>query len=591
MCGICGILNSDSGIPVSEDVLNRMANAITHRGPDDSGVHIDGSLGLGHRRLAIIDIEGGTQPLCDQSCSFWITYNGEIYNHRDLRLHLEKKGHRFKTNCDTEVVLYAFIEYGSHCVDMLNGMFAFAVWDAAKQLLFLARDRLGIKPLYYTKKNGSFIFASEIKALIEHPSVTAEVDSRSVPEYLLCTALLHDHTMFKNIHSVLPGHTVVVKEGTIRTTEYWDMELKDLPDDSSALAITQASISTLLDDSVKMRLMSDVPYGCLLSGGLDSSLISALATGHTQRKLKTFSMEYTLNAESASEDTDLTFSRLMATFLDSEHREFIIEPEEYYDFYEEVSWQVEKPVELTTPSLYLLHKNLSKYVTVILSGEGADELFGGYFFFLKSARAGKLVGFPWAPYFDLVCHLFNDDLAKKTDFKDSIHTSISAMMNRYDTTDFLNQVLYLFVKVYLVEMLERQDKTSMAWSVETRVPFLDHRLVELAANIGSQHKINNKSEKYILKETFRNRIPSIVIDRKKKPFPVPVDPRSIITQRNAALDLVQGDNSRISRYFDKNEVNDFFNRKNKYAGIDSLAIYRTSFAITALEQWHRAYGV
>ena len=260
-------------------------------------------------------------------------------------------------------------------------------------MLFLARDRLGIKPLYYSITNGNFIFASEIKAILKHPTTEAEVELSSVPEYLFCTSLLNANTMFKNILSVPAGHTIVFKNQTKQVSEYWNIKLEDIQDNNNSIDHFKERISNLLDDSVRMRMMSEVPFGSLLSGGLDSSIVSALATRYVNGKLMTFAMEYSKNIQLGKSNTDTEFARIMAETFQTDHREFILDPEEYKEIFEKVTWHLEKPVELTTPSLYLLHKNLKQYITVVLSGEGADELFGGYFFFLKEAQTNQLSEF------------------------------------------------------------------------------------------------------------------------------------------------------------------------------------------------------
>ncbi|MCP4633213.1 MAG: asparagine synthase (glutamine-hydrolyzing) [candidate division Zixibacteria bacterium] len=592
MCGICGILNFRKQSIVSQETISKMNDSIAHRGPDDSGTHIDRFIGLGHRRLSIIDIQNGRQPMCNENGRIWITYNGEVYNHEELKKQLMKKDHKFNTNCDTEVIIHAYEEWGTECVLKFNGMFAFAIWDSNDETLFLARDRLGIKPLYYTISSGNFLFASEIKALLKHPSVKTEVQLSSIPEYLFSTSLFDNHTMFKDIYSLPAGHTAVFENGAIKISEYWDINLDD--DKYTSLSIEQykEQINDLLNDSVGMRLMSDVPYGSLLSGGLDSSLVSASAAKHAKQRLRTFSIEFTKNMGlGRDDDSDTKYARLMAEAFDTDHWDFIIEPNEYSGCHEKVTWHMEKPVELTTPSLFLLHKNLKKYITVVLSGEGSDELFGGYYFFLNKVKNNEIDEFPWAPYSGEVSMLLNDEIKRETCYQEKVKSSLQGLLNKTKTADLLNKVLYLFIKVYLLEMLERQDKTSMAWGIETRVPFLDHRLVELVANIPSKYKISGESEKHILKESFKDFIPSEIIDRKKKPFPFPIDPDSIIKQRNIANKLVQSGNSRIANYFDKKNTDDFFHKRNKFKNIESLAIFRTSFAMIAVEQWHKAFGV
>jgi asparagine synthase (glutamine-hydrolysing) len=468
-------------------------------------------------------------------------------------------------------------------------MFAFAVWDERTETLFLARDRLGIKPLYYTQVDGDVLFASEIKSLIEHPAVRVELEPSSVPEYLFATSLLGDKTMFKNIRTLPAGHCAIFRQGGGQLREYWDLQLSDGMEIDAPVA--RERLAELLEDAVKLRLMSEVPLGSLLSGGLDSSAISALATKHLDQQLKTFSIEFTDNLGLKQSNSDIEHAALMAETFSTQHRNFILDPEEYYACHERVTWHLEKPVELTTPSLFLLHKNLKPHVTVVLSGEGADELLGGYYFFLQGITAKRLQGFPWAPYYEEVSRLFNEDFARETRFAERIESSLNDLLNRQTTGDWLNRVLYLFIKVYLLEMLERQDKTSMAWAVECRVPFLDHRFVEYVANLPSSLKVKDGMEKHILKESFRGLLPDRIIDRKKKPFPFPVDPKSIVRMKRRASDLVHSGDSPISRYFDARKCDDFFNKQNEFKGLDSLAVFRTSYALISLDMWHRAFGI
>lgn len=591
MCGICGIYNFNKTAYVSKDTLAAMNDTINHRGPDEDGYHIDSFIGLGHKRLSIIDLSCGQQPMSNEDGTVWISYNGEIYNHAQLKNDLTNRGHIFKTNCDTEVVIHAYEEYGPDCVHKFNGMFAFAIWNGSKESLFLARDRLGIKPLYYYTSNGLFLFSSEIKAILKHPAVQTETEISSIPEYLFCTAIMNGKTMFKDISSLPAGHFLIFKDNQAAVTEYWDIELNDSMLDDFSIESAKRKISELMNESVQMRLMSEVPFGSLLSGGLDSSLISALATSHLNSQLSTFSIEFSANNKLNFESSDTKYANIMADALKTNHRDFILEPDEYEQFQNEVTYHLEKPVELTTPSLFLLHKNLKKYITVVLSGEGADEMFGGYFFFLKNINSNGLTEFPWAPYFKEVSMLLNEDIHKSTNFTQSIKNSLNQMLNKYETDDYLNKILYLFLKIYLLEMLERQDKTSMAWSVETRVPFLDHRLVQFVANLPSEFKLRGDNEKYILKESFRSVLPREIIDRKKKPFPFPIDPKSVFRQRNRANELVQSGNSKIAAYFDKKTTDDFFKKRNQFKNIDNLAIFRTSHSMLALEEWHKAFGV
>jgi asparagine synthase (glutamine-hydrolysing) len=373
--------------------------------------------------------------------------------------------------------------------------------------------------------------------------------------------------------------------------QYWDVAVGGSDNDVETVDDYAAGTRALLDDSVRLQLMSDVPFGSLLSGGLDSSIVSAVATRHVNEQLKTFSMEYSRNVEMNRASSDVEYARLMAARLGTDHHEFLFTPEEYYDCHEQATWHLEKPVELTTPSLFLLHKSLKPYITVVLSGEGADELFGGYYFFLRGAQENTVTEFPWAPYFREVSQLLDPELAVATQFQDRVRQGLDILLSRAPGTDFLNRILYLFVKVYLLEMLERQDKASMAWSVEARVPYLDRRLVEYVFRMPSQWKLNNGNEKFILKRAFECMLPPQVHQRKKKPFPFPVDPRSIYEQRGMANELAQSGTSRISQYFDKKKVGEFLFKRNEFSGIDNLAVFRTSFALIALERWHRAFQI
>ncbi|SHK10333.1 asparagine synthase (glutamine-hydrolyzing) [Paramaledivibacter caminithermalis] len=588
MCGICGIYNFEKDMKIDKTILINMNKVMAHRGPDGSDYYLDGFVGLGHIRLSIIDLEYGNQPMCNEDESVWVTFNGEIYNFEEIKIELKAKGHKFITNCDTEVIVHSYEEYGTDCVLKFNGMFAFAIWDKKKEILFLARDRMGIKPLYYSISSGNIIFASEIKAILQHPDIKAELEVNSIPEYFFSTILLDGKTMFKNIYSLPAGYTLVFKNKSKFLNQYWDIEIREA-EGTHYYNQYKEKILNLFKDSVKKRLMSDVPFGSLLSGGLDSSLVSAVATEYVNNKLKTFSMEYSDNSGLNNSNSDIKYSRIMAKTFKTKHKEFLLKTEEYNDILENVIWHVEKPIELTTPSLYLLYRNLKDDITVVLSGEGADELFGGYFFFLN--QDNQLTEFPWAPYYNEVSMLFEPEIEKETHFTKKISTTLHDMMNRFDTNDYLNRKLYLFLKLYLLEMLERQDKTSMAWSVEARVPFLDHRLVEYVANVPSNYKVRNDVEKFILKEIAREILPTEVVNRKKKPCPFPIDPKTIYVRKNIANDLVQSSSSKISQYFNKKAVNDFFNKKNRFKNIDNLAIFRTSYALISLEAWHKTFGV
>jgi len=591
MCGISGVLDLRKERPVPVDVLTRMSTRLAHRGPDGSGLYFDRFVGFGHRRLSVIDVSKGRQPLSNEDGTIWVTYNGEIYNHRELRAELESRGHRFATDCDTEVIVHAYEEYGRDCVSKFNGMFAFALWDVRNERLFLARDRIGIKPLYYGIYGSWLIFASEIKAILEHPEASSAIEINSIPEYLLCTALLDSRTMFKNIRSVAPGTTLVIDDGTVKEHRYWAMEHDSRPYDGGSFDECKATLRDLLEDSIRLQVVSDVPFGTLLSGGLDSSFVTAMAARSIDGPLRTFSMDYDKNKALRSEGTDTHYARLVSAAYRTAHTELLFQPQDYFDVLATVSWYVEKPVDLTSPSLFLLYRGIKPTVTVVTSGEGADELFAGYDFFLDRWRERQPAEFPWAPYLDEISTLLDPGLEAETAYRERIHSTLAVEMNALDTPDLLNKQLFLFLKYYMVEMLERLDKTSMAWAVESRVPFLDHRVVEYVLNLPSSFKSTADSGKLLLKSIAADLLPSEIIQRKKRPVPIPVDPKTLFSQRNEANALVQSASSRIGNYFDKRKVDAFFRKKDGFAATDNLALYRTSHAVIALDAWHRAFGV
>lgn len=590
MCGICGVFDFDKERPVAPATVEAMTARLAHRGPDDSGIYVDRFVGLGHRRLSVIDLAGGRQPLGNEDGSVWVVYNGEIYNYLDLRRELADKGHCFATESDTEILVHAWEEHGEACVSQLNGMFAFALWDRKREALVLARDRLGIKPLYYTVAGRMLVFASEIKSILLHPAVKARVDVGAIPEYLLCTTLLDSKTMFQGIRSVPPGTALVVEDGILRRHRYWSLERDAFHHRGDSFEDCRERVRGLLDTSVRMQMVSDVPLGTLLSGGLDSSLVTAMANRHAGGRLRTFSMDYDGSKAVRSDRTDPEYAGLVAAAYRTDHTELTFRPEEYFEVLQRVTWHVEKPVDLTSPSLYLLYRGVTPKATVVMSGEGADELFAGYYFFLDRYSGRRPAEFPWAPYFEEVSSLLDPELDRTTGYRERIRATLAEDLAQLDVEDELNKVLYLFVKHYLVEMLERLDKTSMAWGVESRVPFLDHRLVEFVLTMPSHYKAGPGEEKRLLKSLAAHLLPEDVVRRRKRPVPTPVDPKTLFNERKRANERVQSP-SGIGRYFDRKRVDDFLKKRGDYAGVDDLAIYRTSHALIALDAWHSTFGV
>jgi asparagine synthase (glutamine-hydrolysing) len=577
MCGICGIFQFDRVRSVDPEVLEAMNRRIVHRGPDDAGYRIEGNVGLAMRRLSIVDLQTGHQPISNEDGTVWIVYNGEIYNHDDLRKGLEAHGHVYRTRSDTETIIHLYEEYGADCVKYLRGMFAFAIWDANRRRLFVARDRVGIKPLYYIATPELFLFASEIKALLAYPSIKAQLNRDLLPEYLTFGYVSGPGTLFAGIEKLLPGHTVEVSEsGHCKTKAYWDV-----PEEDSSGRSRQFYVETyreMLEEAVKGHLMSDVPLGVFLSGGVDSSAIAALMTKARKEPIETFSVGYTEN-----EFSELGYARTVAKHLGSVHHEVQVSRADFFDALPRMIWQEDEP--LSWPAsvpLYFVSRLARERVKVVLTGEGSDETlagYGRYMWTLWNARFDgvyrKLVpelartwlrnGIAHGGWIDprmrqRVEHTFlgRDGNSWASLFFDNFYAAFSAadqktlLLNgesssfpnpyreclefwEHSKGDLLARMLYTDMKTYLVELCMKQDQMSMAASIESRVPFLDHQVVEFAARIPSRFKTRGLDGKLILKEGIRDLLPSEIIHRKKVGFSTPL----AAWLRGPQLDYVQ----------------------------------------------------
>lgn len=564
MCGIAGFLTCRPD-PGGVSVLRRMIAAVRHRGPDDEGIFDDGIAFLGHRRLSIIDLSGGHQPMTSEDRTRWIVYNGEIFNHADLRPALEKAGHRYESRCDTETIIHAFEEYGRGCMDRFRGMFAFALWDSVKQSLFCGRDRLGIKPFYYYFDGNLFAFASEIKALLEHPGISAELDESVLAEYLAFGYVSGEQTMFRHIRKLMPAHWLEVKfapDGLrIETGQYWDVPRRELQsgrDEEYWLSETRRR----LEETVRMRLMSDVPLGVFLSGGLDSSVIAALVRRQASGPVRTFSVGY-----AEAQYSELSYAARVAETIGTEHHEIRVGMNEFFGALGDLIWHEDEPIAWpSSVSLYFVSKLASESVKVVLTGEGSDELFAGYERYrwnLINSRAAAVYG---AVVPGIVrnriraavetSNLLGGDLRRKLRhtplgresshealFLDNFYAALSPEEQRsllpggnpadvyrnyrryWDARagdSLLGRMLYADQKTYLVELLMKQDQMSMAASIESRVPFLDHTFVEFAAQIPDNLKIRGSVQKYVLKHCVGDLLPRDIIHRTKMGFPTPL---------------------------------------------------------------------
>jgi asparagine synthase (glutamine-hydrolysing) len=566
MCGIAGILEFGEEARVDPGVLRRMCDVMAHRGPDDDGFFIQGKIGLGMRRLSIVDLSTGHQPISNEDGSLWIVFNGEIYNHRALRERLITRGHQFRTQSDTESIVHLYEEYGKNCVEHLRGMFAFAIWDAKQQSLFVARDRLGIKPLYYRLTPKSFIFGSEIKVLLAYPGATPELNRGALPEFLSFGYLSGDESFYNGVRKLMPGHRLEIdRRGNPHVEQYWDLPLT--PEEKTHdEEFYVKSYRELLEGAVESHLMSDVPLGVFLSGGLDSSAVAALMTRIRREPVETFSVGYPEQTYS-----ELPYARTMAQHLNSVHHEVFVSREDFFGALPNLIWHEDEPIVWpSSVSLFFVAQLARERVKVVLTGEGSDETLAGYSryaFILKNTAFDRFYrglvpsgvrssvrdfiatsswinasarrklshtflgrdGESWASfYFDNFFSAFNQrdqsDLLAD-DFRDEILTG-SAYHNvlgywEKSSGELLQRLLYTDIKTYLVELLMKQDNMSMAASIESRVPFLDHVLVEWATRVPASVQIHGSSGKWILKKAMEDLLPPSIINRRKLGFPTP----------------------------------------------------------------------
>ena len=565
MCGITGVMQFGDA-RVEPEALRRMCAAMVHRGPDDEGIYTSGPVGIGMRRLSIVDLATGHQPLSNEDGTIWIVFNGEIYNHAALREKLQARGHQYRTNSDTETIVHLYEEYGTDSVQHLRGMFAFAIWDSRRQRLFIARDRLGIKPLYYRLTSQQFIFGSEIKVLLAFPGSDAEFDRAVLPEYLAFGYLSGEQTFYRGIRKLMPGHWMEVdRSGQIRVEPYWDLPVTE-SDRAQPESYYVQTYREMLEQAVNSHLMSDVPLGVFLSGGVDSSAVAALMTQIRRAPVETFSVGYSEDAYS-----ELPYARVVAKHLNSIHHEVLVSQQDFFDTLPHLIWHEDEPIVWpSSVALYFVAQLAHERVKVVLTGEGADETLAGYSryaFTLKNAAWDRLYrrmipgavrgavrgsianstwinatvrrklshtflarnGNSWASfYFDNFFSAFSE--SDQTDLlTDEVLVECAAGAPyrhvleywEHSSGEMLQRLLYTDIKTYLVELLMKQDNMSMAASIESRVPFLDHELVEFATNIPQNLQLGGFAGKRILKKAVEDLLPHSILYRPKLGFPTP----------------------------------------------------------------------
>ena len=559
MCGIAGILKFNPRQHAEAPRLNRMGMTLAHRGPDGTGVMADGQIGLAHRRLAIIDVAAGAQPMSNEDGSIWIVFNGEIYNHNELRRTLQTRGHQYKTRCDTETIVHAYEEYGDRAPAYLHGMFAFAIWDAPARRLLLARDRLGIKPLYVSCSDTELLFGSEIKAILAASPKTPPIDESALPDYLSSGFVAGEQTLFSGITRLRPGHTLswTLADG-VQQRRYWQLPMPSERAPQS-FAAEAAALRTRLKGAVQRHLMSDVPLGVFLSGGIDSSAIAAIAARLSPPGLQTFSVGF-----DDPRANELAYAKQVAAAIGSRHHDIVVTPQQFFDELPRLVWHEDEPIAFpSSVPLYFLSRLAGEHVKVVLTGEGADELFLGYNRYRVThwnARLGR-------PYWSLIPdavrrqirkavqrapgavgrigrrtflgldaglrHIYLNNFAVVGEAGQRALLARPELLNRdvyanaldrlnSDGSDLLDRMGRFDLDTYLHELLMKQDQMSMAASIESRVPFLDDQLVEHVVTLPSAFKVRGWQTKAILRAAVADLVPPAILARRKMGFPVPI---------------------------------------------------------------------
>lgn len=569
MCGICGKIYFDPQENVSESLIRNMCEILQHRGPDESGYYVDRNVGLGHRRLSIIDLSTGQQPMCNARKDIWIVYNGEIYNFFELREDLQQRGYLFLTTSDTEVIIHLYDEYGVSCVNYLRGMFAFAIWDTRKRRLFLARDRVGQKPLFYTLQNNSLTFASEIKALLQDKTVKRALDLEAMYHYLTYQYVPPPATMFKHIYKLPPAHTLLCENGRITLNRYWDLHY--VPKIQMNEEEITERLTHLLQESVKLRMISDVPLGAFLSGGIDSSLVVAIMSQFSSQPVKTFSIGF-----KEKDFNELPYARLVAERYNTDHQEFIVEPNAV-EVLPKLVWHFDEPFgDYSAIPTFYVAKMTSQWVKVALNGDGGDESFAGYERYLgfkivryycqlpykirsafltpllrafsEKTRQDHFPGFLCSfarrlkflndlsletpqHLYTRTMMIFSNDLKRELLSKDVRNrleglNSLDYMLQYFYTHNanhFTDRMLYSDIMTYLPgDLLVKVDRMTMAHALEGRSPFLDHKLMEFVATLPPRLKLHHTQLKFILKKIGKAYLPNKILFRKKQGFGVPL---------------------------------------------------------------------
>ena len=625
MCGIAGKLVFDPAAEMSENDIRRMLAPLLHRGPDGNGVHLDRNAGLGHCRLSIIDLAGGSQPMANEDETIWIVFNGEIYNFQSLRRDLLARGHLFRSRTDTEVIIHLYEEHGVDCVKQLRGMFAFAIWDAKRRRLFMARDRVGIKPLYYCQTQDALYFASELKAIIADPAVPRDICAPAIRQFLSFFHVPGENTLFQSVKKLLPGHYLLAADGKISISQYWDLqftgERRTKPFDEVV-----EELYGLLGSTVRDHMIADVPVGVLLSGGVDSSALLSFAVEKTDKKVSTF----TVGFDSGQVVDERPYARMAAQKFGTEHHEISITEQDFWDFLPSYVWHMEEPVcEPPAVALYYVSKLARSHVKVLLSGEGGDEAFAGYPNYpnmMRLERLGSILGPLSRPVGAAACmagalfgesrfrrygqalgrslpayyfsrtsgpmSFFNRQASVISTWKFLEHTSamsptdfIAQLARPVENESLLNRMLYVDSKTWLPDdLLVKADKMTMANSLELRVPLLDHKILEFAASLPADFKVRGRETKRVLKAAFAKVLPAEILNRRKAGFPVPYESWLRREFKNQIRDILLSDRALSRGYFERNEINRLLCANEREGGLA-----KEVFSLLVLELWHQQF--
>jgi asparagine synthase (glutamine-hydrolysing) len=623
MCGICGKLSFDPQAAVDPRLLASMMEAIHHRGPDDAGTYLSGPVALGQRRLSIIDLATGKQPISNEDGTIWIIFNGEIYNYKELQEFLRGKGHQLRTASDTEVIVHLYEELGEDAVARLQGMFAFALWDGRKRSLLLARDRVGIKPLYYCLTEHALLFGSELKAILIDPSVTAELEPEALDTFLTFQYVAGDQTPLKGIRKLSPGHLLVANGRDVRTKKYWDLSFSNSRFNQS-LEQNVEELRSLLADTVRSHMISDVPVGILLSGGIDSTAVLSYATQCSSSQLNTFTIGF---SENGAMDERRSAQEAAGQF-GSRHFETTITANDFAEFLPKYVWHMEEPVcEPPAAALFYVTKLARQHVKVLLSGEGGDEAFAGYNTYrnivglegwksrlgilsrpvsgllkflgqlsgsYKLNRYSPLLGTPLEEYYysrsSSPTDFFNRERANIQGEEAFLSTKghrklTESLFQSVVDADVLQKLLYVDTKTWLPDdLLIKADKITMANSVELRVPFLDHKILEFAASLPPHHKLNGREGKYILKRAIADRVPQSILQRPKTGFPVPYEGWIRKELKTFISDILLDRRTQQRGYFAPGVYEKLIAENSRHGTFP-----KEIFSLLVLELWHRAF--